>query len=392
MISKEFIQACNIAKIGSDVKIIFFNGERLSLSSNALVVADVNTKAYIPFSGDYQLLVLPADVTPGIKWVEYIRLNFKYDVVVSCGSGTINDICKYTSYLDNKIFITFPTAPSVNGYTSSTASIVTQNGVKKSYKAHLPKIIYISLDVLAESPMRLVLSGFSEMLCRFTTRFDWFLSHLLCGTYYSDIPFTLVEQHEKQLISNRDKLLLKDRSSVQILIEGLLLGGLGMNMVGNSSPWSQSEHQIVHTMEVYNESNNYYHGEKIGVTTITASRLQQGILSDSLTSNRLSSLLEKVKGYYSDSMQHVQIVAEKHKCLTFANWPIVLERIRGFASMHDELEGILSGMGCFTQSEQIGWNSLDYKLGCEVACAMRNRFTCLDLLPYLSTEFDFCKG
>src|SRR5258708_5493143 len=46
---------------------------------------------------------------------------------VAVGSGTVNDLTKYASALEAKPYAVFGTAPSMNGYTSLTASI-TQHG------------------------------------------------------------------------------------------------------------------------------------------------------------------------------------------------------------------------------------------------------------------------
>nr|WP_233417523.1 iron-containing alcohol dehydrogenase [Wolbachia endosymbiont of Brugia malayi] len=58
--------------------------------------------------------------------------------MVAFGSSTVNDVCKYANYLEGKNYISFPTAASMNGYTSANASILV-DGYKKSFKAHLPK-------------------------------------------------------------------------------------------------------------------------------------------------------------------------------------------------------------------------------------------------------------
>src|SRR5258708_2290150 len=53
------------------------------------------------------------------------------DALVAVGSGTINDLCKYVSHQDNKPYLVFPTAASMNGYLSANASI-TIEGYKKT--------------------------------------------------------------------------------------------------------------------------------------------------------------------------------------------------------------------------------------------------------------------
>ncbi|MFP3018679.1 MAG: iron-containing alcohol dehydrogenase, partial [Candidatus Tisiphia sp.] len=122
-----------------------------------------------------------------LETVDLVRNKAKdSDLIVAFGSGTVNDICKYASYLEKKDYISFPTAASMNGYTSANASILV-NGYKKSFKAHLPRAIYIDIDILANAPLRLTLSGFADFICRSTVQADWLLSHLLLGTEYNEL-------------------------------------------------------------------------------------------------------------------------------------------------------------------------------------------------------------
>ena len=45
------------------------------------------------------------------------------DAVIAVGSGTINDLCKYTAAEEGKPYAVFGTAPSMNGFTSINAAI-----------------------------------------------------------------------------------------------------------------------------------------------------------------------------------------------------------------------------------------------------------------------------
>nr|WP_255563454.1 iron-containing alcohol dehydrogenase [Wolbachia endosymbiont of Bemisia tabaci] len=132
------------------------------------------------------------------------------DLMVAFGSGTVNDICKYASYLEKKDYISFPTAASMNGYSSANASILV-DGYKKSFGAHLPKAIYIDTDIIANAPPRLTLSGFADFICRSTVQADWLLSHLLLGTEYNELPFKLVRNLEEILLREHLALAKKDK-------------------------------------------------------------------------------------------------------------------------------------------------------------------------------------
>ncbi len=94
-----------------------------------------------------------------LETVNLVRSRAKdSDLIVALSSGTVNDICKYASYLEGKNYISFPTAASMNGYTSSNASILV-DGYKKFLVAHLPRAIYIDTNIITNAPLRLTLSG-----------------------------------------------------------------------------------------------------------------------------------------------------------------------------------------------------------------------------------------
>src|ERR1700742_3011035 len=61
-------------------------------------------------------------------------LDPRTDLVIAVGSGTINDLCKMAAVGHGCPQVVFATAPSMNGYTSLSASI-TEAGVKRSVRA-----------------------------------------------------------------------------------------------------------------------------------------------------------------------------------------------------------------------------------------------------------------
>ena len=105
------------------------------------------------------------------------------DAVVAVGSGTINDLCKYVTAQDGRAYCVFGTAPSMNGYTSTTASITQANGLKVSKPAQAPKGVFIDLAINAAAPTYLIASGFGDCLVRSVAQFDCWLSKRLLGTF-----------------------------------------------------------------------------------------------------------------------------------------------------------------------------------------------------------------
>ena len=199
--------------------------------------------------------------------------------MIAIGSGTINDLCKYASAKDGKPYAVFATAPSMNGYTSVNAAI-TEHGHKKSLAAHAPKGAFFDLSVLAAAPVRLIRSGLGDSLCRATSQADWLLAHLLFGKPYRELPYALLAADEPVLFENAADLVAGSVEVMESLVRTLVLSGFGTAIIGNSQPASQGEHLISHFIDMFEPEGRplIYHGEQIGVTTLTMARLQRIML------------------------------------------------------------------------------------------------------------------
>src|SRR5262249_15299422 len=129
------------------------------------------------------------------------------------------------------------------------------------------------------APARLAKSGLGDALARPTAQADWLLSHLLLGTAYNALPFTLLAPLEPALHDQARGIAKGDSESIRLLLQTLLLSGLGMTIAGGSYPASQGEHMIAHAYHMLSrEEAGTLHGEEIGVTTLTMARLQEDLL------------------------------------------------------------------------------------------------------------------
>src|SRR6185503_19900346 len=94
------------------------------------------------------------------------------DAVVAGGSGTLNDLCKMAALDRGCPQLVFATAPSMNGYTSLSAS-VTEAGVKRTVRATTPVGVFFDLGVMAAAPSRTIRAGLGDSVCRPTAQADW---------------------------------------------------------------------------------------------------------------------------------------------------------------------------------------------------------------------------
>lgn len=196
------------------------------------------------------------------------------DLMIAVGSGTIHDITRYHAYEMKLPFFSVPTAASVDGFVSTVAAM-TWHGFKKSFTAVSPIVVIADTDIFKKAPLRLTASGVSDLLGKYTALADWKITHLLTGEYICEEICDMEYQALDSLIASLDGLTTGDTKAYEDLMYGLLLSGLAMQMTGNSRPASGAEHHMSHLweMEVINDFIDFYHGEKVGVGLVLASKI-----------------------------------------------------------------------------------------------------------------------
>lgn len=379
----------------------------LALGKALLIVADTNTwkvwgsRLYTALSGQYQLTVeILENPRADMRCVEHIMQAAKtVQAIVAVGSGTINDLCKLASYNLGKPYVICATALSMNGYLSANASIAV-DGNKMTLPAHMPIAALFDMRVAASAPLRLTQSGLGDSLCRSTAQADWLLSHLLLDTPYNSLPFELLQPYENDLLMHAENLVKGDEQSLELLAATLIVSGIGMTIAGGSHPASQGEHLIAHTMEMLSgtHSHDTYHGEQIGVTTLTMARLQSALLKHWPALIHRPFPEERLNGYFGKEFTMKCADAYAQKGLTAERIQDINQKIQknsqeifsAIACIHqpaEKLEAALQAARAPIHSEALGWNAGQYKVALNYAHFTRNRFTFLDV-AYLADDGD----
>lgn len=206
-----------------------------------------------------------------------MEINRECDLILAVGSGTLNDICKFISYQLGKDYFIIATAPSMDGFASNVAPLIT-NQTKITYEVSVPKVIIGDLGILAAAPMDMIAAGVGDMLGKHLCLMDWKLSHMVNGEYYCDYAAGLVQESIDKIMSCLDGLESRDEDAVQSLMEGLVLSGIVMSYIGNSRPASGSEHHLSHYWEMMALLNNGHmelHGTKVAVGTIIGLKMYE---------------------------------------------------------------------------------------------------------------------
>jgi len=198
-------------------------------------------------------------------------------LVISVGSGTVNDLGKYSSSEDKIDFWSVPTAPSMNGYTSGIAAIKVK-GVKRTLPATPPRRLYVLPEVIQQAPLKLRQAGFCDVLAKVVSDIDWQCESLLFSGSYCVLPAAMMAEVEKSYSEHPEEIGRGDESAVMGLFNGLLLSGVAMSLAGSSAPASGGEHLVSHfwdMREAITGREPELHGLQVGVGIILSTACYQ---------------------------------------------------------------------------------------------------------------------
>lgn len=203
------------------------------------------------------------------------------DLIVGIGSGVIQDLCKYVSFESKVPYVIVATAPSMDGYASNGAAMIT-GGMKVTYPAGLPLAIVGDTEVLAAAPMEMLKAGYGDIIGKFSALNDWKLSHLINDEYFCPYIYDLTYQQIERTLKLADGLLSRNEESVKAVMEALVIIGILMSFAGSSRPASGSEHHLSHFFEITGivENSEYFpHGIDVAFSTVITAEVREKILN-----------------------------------------------------------------------------------------------------------------
>lgn len=313
------------------------------------------------------------------------------DVLLAVGAGSVNDVTKYAAHVAQKPYFCVVTGASMNGYSSTTASLL-EDGLKQSHPATPPYTVIADLDVLIAAPRRMMRAGLGDTLCRSTVEVDMLLSHYLLDTTYPKSLFEKLRVHEPTLIAGATAAREGDAEFMTTLMHALLDAGDAMTEFGSSAIASQGEHMIAHTLELMYgaEMHGILHGELIALATLTMSRLQHKLL---LSLPTLRSLVREEKlflrsfgkklcrplyeAYQKKILPADSIQSLEHKLQL--HWESIKTDITKISLAPNTLERVFMQIGLAVRSKDLGIDEERYRNACTYAYLARERLGALDL-------------
>lgn len=202
----------------------------------------------------------------------------KHKFILAFGSGTINDLCKYSAKKLNINYGIITSAMSMNGYVSKNASISIKNH-KKTLEGKLPVVVLSDFKILQNAPSIMNKSGLADVLCFYSCAFDLAINEQIFLNKNCDFAIKMQRNTIKKFEKALENLKFNDHQFLKFLHKMIINSGWAMTCANSSAVASQSEHLLAHLLQMQNIIfRNYLHGELIAKTTIESLKVQENIL------------------------------------------------------------------------------------------------------------------
>jgi glycerol-1-phosphate dehydrogenase [NAD(P)+] len=268
---------------------------------------------------------------------------------IAVGSGTITDITRFISHRSGREFISLPTAPSVDGFTSIGAPLVIEM-VKMTVNCHGPRAVFADLPVLCAAPRKMLAAGFGDMLAKFTASADWQLGSMFGGDAFVAPIAARMRAATWDCGHRADAIAAGSPAGVQTLMEGLIESGFCLLEYGSTLPASGWEHHISHTLEMKllrEGRHSILHGAKVGIGVLASARryaivreMSRDEAAERLHARPLPDIDEEIRGIratYGPIADGVITVQEPWFAMTAAEFEALKARV---VEVWDEIQRI----------------------------------------------------
>jgi len=328
-------------------------------------------------------------------------------IPVAVGSGTVNDLTKVASHINNRPYMVVGTAASMDGYSAFGASITTA-GSKDTVDCPGPKAVLADLEVIANAPKVMNAWGYGDLLAKVVAGADWMLADAAGAEAIIPAAWELVQDPLRSWVGSPDAIAANEVDALRHLVYGLLMSGLAMQATLSSRPASGAEHQFSHLWDMQHHTYKGVapsHGFKVGIGVLASLALQEYMLSMDLKRfdieaavnawPSLEELESRIRRLFdTEALQRRAIGETRGKYVSKdvlrlqlkrvqEDWTALQTKVRGQLFPFSELRDMLRRAGCPYDPSQIGISRARLRLSYEQCCFLRRRFTVLDLLQRL---------
>lgn len=183
-------------------------------------------------------------------------------LVVAVGGGRPIDTAKLASRRVGLPFVSVPTVLSHDGMASPVASLVADDGIRRSLAASMPSGVIIDLAVVGASPTSHLRAGIGDLVSNLTAVADWRLAAEGGGEPVDEFAASIALQSAFPALDLPWPL---DDVGLQLVARGLVMSGLAMEVAGSSRPCSGAEHLFSHALDQMLGSDARAHGEQVAL-------------------------------------------------------------------------------------------------------------------------------
>lgn len=263
----------NIKNVGNLIKKSTFQKISLFFGEGIYELFGENIKKSI---NEAEIEILNIEVITTINFediaVKAFEIPNDVDALIAVGGGKVIDAVKYMSFLLKLPFISIPTSTSNDGFASSGASLLLKEK-RVSFPAKTPYGVIADIDVIKGAPEKFIYSGIGDLVSNITALYDWKLEEDNNKTIIDDFAVMISKKAVNSFVRTEFKTI-KDDLFLKELVESLTLNGISMEIAGNSSPASGSEHLISHALDKLLPVPQL-HGIQVGISTYIMAKVQK---------------------------------------------------------------------------------------------------------------------
>ena len=383
-------------------------------AKKAFIIGDINT---YPLAGDKITAMLEAEgiscssyifkerrLEPDEKAVGSLVLHYdaKSDIIISIGSGVINDISKILAYQTNTPYVIVASAAFMDGYAAGSSSMAI-DGVKVTVPAKSPDVIIGDINILNGAPIHMAKAGLGDMLAKYVSICEWRLSNLINGEYYCEEVAEFTRQSLRACVNGAKGLLDRDPESMKMLFEGLINCGKAMDYAGCSRPGGGVEHYFSHIWDMRGldfGTPTSSHGMQVALGTLNTIKCYQELKN--ITPNREKALayaksfdfddwseqLRTFVGKGAEAMIALEAKEKKYDLdkhaarleVILEKWDDILRIIDEELPSVEEFEAILDSIEAPKTLEEIGLDSTTLAMTCKSTKDIRDKYVLPRLL------------
>lgn len=327
----------------------------------------------------------------------------EYYVLVSVGSGVINDLCKLSSHHHGQSYVSVATAASVDGYSSFGASI-TYGGAKQTFTCPAPVAIVADIDIIAAAPKHMTAAGYADLAAKIPAGAEWMISDFVGTEPIMPEAWHMLQDYLDDFLADPDGVAAGEPKAIADLFEGLTLSGFAMQAAKSSRPASCCDHLFSHIMDMTEHKYNgelQSHGYQVAIGTLTMCAVFDELFKLDLSQIDVDACvdawptleqeqhraLEIFKDFPAPQLGYTEItkkyadrdVVRDELTKLKENWPEFKQKLQGQMYSFEKMQDLFARAGAPSDPSHIGLTRQQLKGMFPFVQLMRFRYNLLDL-------------